>query len=585
MASSPRIALIGMHIESNAFAPVTTGDDFRASCYLVEDEIVAEAARPAPAMPAEIPGFVDEMNRAGAWEPAPILVAATEPGGPVDHGFFTATIDEMRSRLARRLPLDAVYVSNHGAMISTGSLDADGELYRMVRDVVGPRVPVVAAVDLHANISDEMVASTDAIISYRTNPHVDQAERAAEAARLLLRMLDGRTLAPAILRLPIVAPTVTLLTARGPYADLIAAGQAASGVDVVSVVGGFAYSDTPKNGLAILAYGDRAPKVARDLARQAWADRERFQARLTPLSEAVEAALSAGREAMIPAVCLSDVADNPGGGGRGNTTKNLEALMAADAAGALLGLFIDPALAKQIHTAGEGAEIEAAFNPEFIATVPPPNSPPSPSARACPHLFGGAADEAAVKLGVGVAFAADDEHAARAVETEVAAGLGVGRDGEQAGKAADARFTGDDGPIPVHTAGEKTHAVDRRRVGNGHEGVRAAFEDTPGEHRCLARREARHHRLEVALDDGRPAVDSAPVDAGGLVGLDDDEPGPVASPALPQLRANRGSEPAHPGLHEGVAGPIAGGELAHRFVDQHRVALHDVARNFQVTLV
>ena len=186
--SKPRIAILGMHLESNAFAP---------------------------AMPAEIPGFVAEMDRTGAWEPVPIIVTATEPGGPVDRGFFTETMEAIRSRLACQLPLDAVYISNHGAMTSTGSLDPDGELFRMVWDVVGLRAPVVATVDLHANISDEMVASTDAIISYRTNPHVDQAERAAEAARLLRRLLDGDRLAASFIRLPIVAPTVTLLTARG----------------------------------------------------------------------------------------------------------------------------------------------------------------------------------------------------------------------------------------------------------------------------------------------------------------------------------------------------------------------------------
>ena len=165
--SGPRIAILGMHLESNAFAPVTTGADFRDSCYLVEDEILAEAAKPAPAMPAEVPGFVAEMDWAGPWQPVPIIVTGTGPGGPVDHDFFTETMAAMRSRLVGQLPLDGVYISNHGAMTSTGSLDPDGEMFRMVRDTVGPQAPVVVTLDLHANISEEMVASTDAIISYR----------------------------------------------------------------------------------------------------------------------------------------------------------------------------------------------------------------------------------------------------------------------------------------------------------------------------------------------------------------------------------------------------------------------------------
>ena len=31
----PRIAIFGMHLESNAFAPVSTAHDFRSSCYFV----------------------------------------------------------------------------------------------------------------------------------------------------------------------------------------------------------------------------------------------------------------------------------------------------------------------------------------------------------------------------------------------------------------------------------------------------------------------------------------------------------------------------------------------------------------------
>src|SRR5690606_11647726 len=126
-------------------------------------------------------------------------------------------------------------------------------------------------------------------------------------------------------------------------------------VPLVSVVGGFAWSDTPKNGLAILVYGegangaDSAGRVALDLARRAWADRERFRVRLTPLDEAIRRAAAGGKDPSLPAICLADVADNPGGGGRGNTTDILEGLIAAQAQGVLLGLFVDPAVAAQCH--------------------------------------------------------------------------------------------------------------------------------------------------------------------------------------------------------------------------------------------
>ena len=366
--SQPRIALLGLFLEANEFAPVSTAADFHASCYLEGQAILDEAAKPAPSMPAEIPGFMADMSSAGEWEPVPIVVTGTEPGGPAEASFVAETLAKMRAMLEAAMPVDAVYLANHGAMTATDSTDPDGAFYAMAREVVGPDVPVVATVDLHANISDRMVESTDAIISYLTNPHVDQRERAADAAQLIRRLLAGEKLTKTFIRMPIVAPSVRLLTAEGPYADLIAEGQAqkrAIGVDVVSVVGGFAWGDTPENGLAILTYAKSANagrELANQIAGKAWAERERFKVSLTSLNDAIAAAKAREADPSLPALCIADVADNPGGGGRGNTTDVLEALIAAAAQGVLLGLFVDPAVAAQCHAAGAGATIDVVFN-------------------------------------------------------------------------------------------------------------------------------------------------------------------------------------------------------------------------------
>src|SRR4051812_5528429 len=280
MTSKPRVAILGIHLESNAFAPVTTEADFRASCYYEGKAMLTEAAKPAPAMPAEIPGFVEAMNATGPWEAVPIVITATEPGGAADHAFITATLERMRTLLRESRPLDAVYVSNHGAMISTADSDPDGALYALARETVGPERPVIATVDLHANISQRMFDNADVILSYRTNPHVDRRERGAEAAPLLRRLLAGERFGKTFIRMPIVAPTVTLLTARGAYADMIAEGQRhiAPDLPVVSLLGGFAFADAPECGISILTYGadEKRKRLALDLARFAWRERDRF---------------------------------------------------------------------------------------------------------------------------------------------------------------------------------------------------------------------------------------------------------------------------------------------------------------------
>ncbi len=355
-----RVALLGFHLESNAFAPVSEERHFRSLCYFEGEDIVREARKEAPALPAEMPGFFREMDALGKWTPIPIIVTACEPGGPVDDGFFQATLAAMRRRLGAAGKLDAVYISNHGGMVSTAGPDPDGELYAMVRGVVGPTIPVVATIDLHANISERMVQNVDALVSYRTNPHMDQAERARDAARLLLRFLDGKKPQRAFVRLPLTPASVTLLTREGPYADAIRYGQGKVGDGVldVSIVGGFVFSDSPKNGVAIVVNGETgAPlrEAALDIAARIWDDRHRFVKRLTSIEDAMR----------IPGKTIwSDAGDNPGGGGTGQTTALLRKLHEAKAQNVLYGNFFEP----QIAAAAQGKqEIIAKFTEGFSA--------------------------------------------------------------------------------------------------------------------------------------------------------------------------------------------------------------------------
>ena len=366
-----RIAILSIHLESNSFAPVCDEAAFRELCYLAGDEILADLENDNPTQPAEVGGFVSEMNRLGvAWVPVPILVTAAEPGGPVDHAFLSATLAEMERRLTGAMPLDGVYASLHGAMISTESDDPDGELLAMIRRVVGVDAPLIATLDLHANISERMVAEADILVAYRTNPHIDQEARAAEAARLMLEMFDGMRPETAFIRLPICAPTTTLLTAEGAYADMIDLGQKAKtgAIANVSAVAGFIYGNSVHNGISVIvtARGDLAAarSLSADVAALGWNERERFQKPVTSLEDAVEMAVANGRDPSRPALIFADSADNPGGGGRGNTAWILRALVDAGAEDVLFGNFIDPALVRAAQEAGEGAAITARFNTE-----------------------------------------------------------------------------------------------------------------------------------------------------------------------------------------------------------------------------
>jgi microcystin degradation protein MlrC len=356
-----RVAILGFHLESNAFAPVSEERHFRSLCYFEGEDIAREARKAAPALPAEVPAFYREMDALGKWTPLPIVVTACEPGGPVDERFFQATLGAMRQRLSSAGKLDAVYISNHGGMVSTAGPDPDGELYAMVRGVVGPKVAVVATVDLHANISERMVQNVDALVSYRTNPHMDQAERARDAARLLLGFANGKKPQRAFVRLPLTPASVTLLTREGPYADAIKYGQSklGNGVLDVSIIGGFVFSDSPKNGVAIVINGEQGADVrgtALDVATRIWEDRKRFVKRLTSIEDALR---------INGMTIWSDAGDNPGGGGTGQTTALLRKLYEAQADNVLYGSFFEPQIAA---AAQNQREITARFTEGF--TVP-----------------------------------------------------------------------------------------------------------------------------------------------------------------------------------------------------------------------
>lgn len=355
-------------LESNRFAPVTTHDDYLSRVYLAGDEILRELNRPDSRLPAEVLGFRSALDSGCTWQPVPILIGQCESGGPMDHRFYLETLEDMRQRLLAALPLDGVYIANHGAMTTTECRDPDGEIFTMVRALVGAHVPIVATLDLHGNVSQQMVDNADVIIAYRTNPHIDMIERGAEAAHTLLELWCGMQPHTSLVRLPLAPPTVSLRTDSGPYGELIAYGLSQRHADIVnvSILGGFAFADTEKNGLAIVVTSRSGPQAAQalahDVACRAWADRSRYHPKLVTLGAAVARACQACEHPELPPLILADVADNPGGGGRGNTTWILEALLEANAKGVLMGIFNDPVLAAQAHALGEGTHFTALFN-------------------------------------------------------------------------------------------------------------------------------------------------------------------------------------------------------------------------------
>jgi microcystin degradation protein MlrC len=320
---NPRIAVLSFAIECNRFSPVTTTTDFQTDVDIRGNQIVSEARSGASITLPDLPGFFTEMDRTGTWTPVPLRVSQAQPGGPVEENFFKEFLAEIETGLRAALPLDAVFVAAHGAALAEGTDDPDGDLFEVIRRIVGPDIPVVSTFDLHANVSRKMTDNLSVFVGYLENPHT----------------------------------------------DLIKYGQTKVGGDIlnVSVMAGFAYSDSPKNGLTAVVTarnGNRqaAANLSLDIAKRAWGMKERFKRQMTAMADAVQLAVSVGRDRRRKAIILADVADNPGGGGRGNTTYLLRALKAAGAQHVIFGVFNDAAVAAKAHELGEGAMFTASFN-------------------------------------------------------------------------------------------------------------------------------------------------------------------------------------------------------------------------------
>ncbi|MEM7664174.1 MAG: M81 family metallopeptidase [Pseudomonadota bacterium] len=357
-----RIAIAGILLEANRFAPATTYSDFE-DYMLHRDDVISGMAHLFQ-LPSALPKDADV-------EFVPILLAGAESGGPILHEDYERLVNEIESTFQSRGPVDGVFLFAHGAGLTTECNDLDGDYFKRVRQIVGPDVPIVAELDLHANLSDEMVEQTDLLVGYRTNPHVDVAARARECVAALWKLIHGARVHVAFQRLPLITSQISQLTDPGtPYGDAIDLGsrlrQENEGIANVTLLSGFSFSDTHYNGFAVYVatWTDLALAEATcaRLSEFLWQNRERFIPHALSVHEAAQIELTLQSDGTLGPRIYADIADNPGGGGRGNTIHLLKAMIESGADGVLASAYFDPALVQAAEKAGIGARFVANFN-------------------------------------------------------------------------------------------------------------------------------------------------------------------------------------------------------------------------------
>lgn len=359
-----KIAIVSVAAECNAWAPVLDEEDFRERLFVWGEEIAMHPDLRSLLPGAQEEGFGQTMDRLRDWQAVPIAVCVAPSGGPIEHSFFEGMLDRIAAELIAKGTFDAVYVPGHGAAITTQSPDADGLFLERLRATVGPGVPIAATFDYHANISDRALACLDILVGYKTNPHVDVPAREAETAALLSRRLDGQTLACVHTRVPLVTPQVCQLTSPDmPMGAVVglAASLETDAVPNISVFPGFALADVPHGGMlvtAVSASREEALRSVNAVARNVWERRNAFE----PAVLAVEQAIDRVKADSSGPWIFADVADNPGGGARGNTVWLMETLRDAGIEDVLVGLFYDPVAVETAFAKGVGASYDFIFN-------------------------------------------------------------------------------------------------------------------------------------------------------------------------------------------------------------------------------
>ncbi len=361
-----RIAVAGFQHETNTFAPLKADlaafearSDWPPLCR--GERLLSEI----DGVHLPITGAVGAFIAAGHTV-VPLLWCSATPSDRVTRGAYETIVGQMLDMLADQWPVDGLYLDLHGAMVCDHLDDGEGELLRRLRKAYSPDFPVAVSLDLHANISQQMVDKASLIDCFREYPHTDMAVCGARTARGLMQLLDqGQgAVAHTVMhkldyQIPMTQGCTLVDPARGVY-QRVAQLAATPGLSSVVFACGFPLADVADAGPAIVVTGSDAAQVqgAADELLAELIEREGDFA-LQILSAEVAIA-RAQQQLLLPGsgpVVLADTQDNPGGGGAGDTVGIFKALLAAGVQSAVVGMVVDVPLAAAAHAAGVGADI------------------------------------------------------------------------------------------------------------------------------------------------------------------------------------------------------------------------------------
>lgn len=357
-----RIAIGQLWQETNTLNPLpTTRAEFEQFGVFRGAELLERMARTN-----ELGGFVQSLR---AWPEKPEILGLVRlpawPSGPATAETFSWLRDEMLQAIRAAGPCDALLLALHGAMSAVDHPDVEGEILEAIRNLVGESLPIVATLDLHANVTPRMVKHTDVLVPYHTMPHVDIFETGQRGARVLRRMLiDGARPVTAFQKIPAVVPAERSSTeaANGIAVDLkrrLIELETHPRILACGMLPVQPWLDIPEFGSAVLVTTDGDEKLATNscasIADEFWQRRREYMPELHSVEEAVKLAHVQQKDGLV---VLSDPADATTSGAPGDSVWILRELLRFNWLRPVLVTVVAPEIVLQAQQLGIGKTIE-----------------------------------------------------------------------------------------------------------------------------------------------------------------------------------------------------------------------------------
>lgn len=348
-----KIAFGGIMHESNTFSSSLT--EFNAFSQTFGVDIISTWKDTHH----EIGGFIQCTEKQDV-NGIPTLMAAATPAGPVTDDAFEKLTDLLIQQLKSIENIDGILLALHGAMVVESYPDGDGEVLHRLRETFGESLPIVVTLDHHANVSQQMVDKSTALVIYKTNPHIDQRQRGIQAGELLVRILKENVLpTQALAKPPMIVNILYQNTSAEPMSTIMNNAEHLeknSNILIANVAAGYPYADVSEIGPSFIVVTDDEPQLAQieanRLSDKLWNIRDQLSLNLPDASEAVQQAIRSQKHPVI----LVEMGDNIGGGSPGDSTIILNELLRQNASGYVVVL-CDPECVNTCVQTGVGNEI------------------------------------------------------------------------------------------------------------------------------------------------------------------------------------------------------------------------------------